>query len=70
MVIMDLCYLDKVILLKIVFLSSYLDTIHDEEEMTDYMKNLRDAIGLTDDKMFLNLYNIVRRIIDHKKNFS
>ncbi len=36
----------------------------------NYMKNLRDTTGVADDKMFLNLYNIVRRIIDHKKNFS
>ena len=45
-----------------------IDTMHDEEEMADYIKNLRDAIGLADDK--ISLYNIVRRIIDHKKNFS
>ncbi|CAD8131888.1 unnamed protein product [Paramecium pentaurelia] len=45
-------------------------TMHDEEELTDYMKNLRDATGICDDKVFLNLYAIVRRVIDHKKNFS
>ncbi|CAD8135576.1 unnamed protein product [Paramecium octaurelia] len=45
-------------------------TMHDEEELKDYLKNLRDATGICDDTVFLNLYAIVRRVIDHKKNFS
>ncbi|CAD8142581.1 unnamed protein product [Paramecium octaurelia] len=45
-------------------------TMHDEEELADYIKNLRDATGICDNGVFLNLYTIVRRVIDHKKNFS
>ena len=69
---MELCYLAKVISQKhvIVYAIINLDTMHDEEELTDYLKNLRDSTGITDDKVFLNLYAIVRRVIDHKKNFS
>lgn len=71
MEIMELYYLDKAISQKhVIFFISFLDTMHDEEELTDYMKNLRDSTGICDDKVFLNLYAIVRRVIDHKKNFS
>lgn len=42
----------------------------DDDEFNDYVKQFKEVTGLTDDKYKVTILGIIRKILDHKKNFK